>query len=594
MWLNIGEVFNSAQQAVRKVIGRDEPSKEALLAKTLFASGPSLPKSPTILSGHSMGSAWVVADYTSLYRATQDLAVEICNCFPTDRLNIFRDFISSKDVSMGYHAFGSASSLNAIIGAVQLKKSLEETEIAKIIGDEQGTLLGRISQVKSGSVALAGLSFGIFRPFSMYGVISDAGAGSLTARVNYGAVQAGLAAYAVFFTALTGILGVQIHEGKGFVQDLDSHGTAEEKLAWLQAQLSPDPEAILTELKEEHGLEKAREVLIDEALETAKGHLSSLMKELGIAKVSEEELLGVVKEAVRQSCSGWTQASVEKQMRQKLMMIGLKVKVAKAQMKQSAKMGRVLGQAGLDAINEVKSLKGRVTKLDTSAENLVETIRTSAKGQITENALVLSICALGVVAMILAMVFTAGTPLLISSAVMLVFSILMMAVDGYYLYQSYKSERPGSQDKNMTVFSTIMGVSSMLTLIILGLTGVVTMGVFPMAVAGVMCALWIGQNAVTYWVMDRNEKRYQLKNPTLETFLKALHTNRDQDKIMEMFGNLPEGLKAMLQRALKDHKQDMKQAALAVAKKVEAAKERRKERLRESLVPLLVKHSPSC
>ena len=205
----------------------------------------------------------------------------------------------------------------------------------------------------------------------------------------------------------------------------------------------------------------------------------------------------------------------------------------------------------------------------------------------------MSICVLGAVAMIFAMVFTAGVPLLISSFVTLVFSILMMVVDGYYLYQSYKNERPGSQDKNMTIFSTIMGVFSMLTLITLGLTGVVTMGILPMAVAGLMCALWIGQNALTYWVMDRNEKRYQLKNPTLETFLDAIHKNFDQDKIMEMFRNLPEELMEMFQRALKDHNKDMKQAALSVSKKVEEVKERRKERLRECLAPLFVKHSPS-
>jgi hypothetical protein len=519
--------------------------------------------------------------------------MEVYDFFSINGFNAFRNFISGKDVLIGYHVFGFPSSLNAIIGAVEFKKSLEKTKISKMIGDEQGALLGQISKVKSVSILLAGLSSSIFRPGSMYGVISDVGAGSLTNRIDYIVNQVGLAAYAVSFAAMTGSLGLQIHEGRDFIRNLDSHGTAEEKLAWLRDHLTPDPEAILTELKDKHGLEKARELLMDEALETAKGHLSALMKELGIAKLPEEELIGVVKEAIKQSCSGWTQVSVEKQMRQKLMMIGLKVKVTKAQMRQSAKMGRILGQSGLNAINEVKSLKGRVTKLNKSPETLVETIRASAKKKITENSLVLSICVLGAVAMIFAMVFTAGVPLLISSFVTLVFSILMMVVDGYYLYQSYKNERPGSQDKNMTIFSTIMGVFSMLTLITLGLTGVVTMGILPMAVAGLMCALWIGQNALTYWVMDRNEKRYQLKNPTLETFLDAIHKNFDQDKIMEMFRNLPEELMEMFQRALKDHNKDMKQAALSVSKKVEEVKERRKERLRECLAPLFVKHSPS-
>ena len=58
---------------------------------------------------------------------------------------------------------------------------------------------------------------------------------------------------------------------------------------------------------------------------------------------------------------------------------------------------------------------------------------------------------------------------------------------------------------------------------------------------------------------------------------------------MEMFGNLQEDLRVMIQGALREHQQNMKEAALSVAQKLEEARLNRVEQLRLALVPLLTK-----
>lgn len=593
MWLSIGQIFSSANQAVSKGLGLQRPTAEGLFEKALFAGGPVLPQSSRILSGHTLGNSFVVADYTSLYRSVQDLAVGIWDRFPQAPLSFLKDFMSSKDIALGYHIFGSASSLNVVIGLVQLKAAYDLCAFAKAIGDEEGLLQGRLSCIQSTTLFGAGVSFAAYRPLSIYGIATNSSPMSLIGRLSYASVQAGMAFYAVFFTMSTAVLGLQVHEGMTFVKGLDRAGDLTAQVEWLQQKLQVDPKEVHQKLTREHGTDKATDLLIDEAISSGKEGIRSMMKEMGIPKVQEAKLEEIVRDAVKKSCSGWTAEAVQKQMSEKLMLVGLSMRVQKTQLKQSTKMQRILGRTGFEVLQEVASLKGRVTKTDAKAQELVDKIRASAVSSITESAIVGAVSAMGIVAMVAAIVFTGGLPLIISSAFMLVFSILMSAIDGYYLYMSYKEERPADHDKKMVVLSTLVGVASFLTLVALGATGVVSMGIFPIVVAAILSALWVGQNGVTLWVMDRNEKRHQLQNPTLETFLKALQDESQKDKIMEMFGNLPEELKGLIQKALKGHQNDMEKAALSVARRIEEAKAARLEMFRGVLSPHLVTESAS-
>jgi len=593
MLLNIGQIFSCANQAVLKGLGLKRSTAEGLFEKALFAQGPALPKSSKSLSGLSVGATFMVSDYTSLYRAGQDLAIGIWDRFPHSPLNFLKDFLSSKDVALGYHAFGSASSLNVVIGLAQLKKAWDLSAFAKAIGDQEGLLLGRISILKGMTLFGAGASFAVFRPLSMYKIANDLPLSSLVGRLTYGSVQMGLGFYAVFFTILTAILGLQIHEGATFIRGIDRAKELTSQIEWLQKTLRVQPHEVHQRLIDEHGKEKAQELLIEEAISAGKDGIRSMMKEMGIPRATEAKLEEIVKDAIRKSSSGWTREAVERNMNERLMLVGLSMRVQKTQLKQSAKLQRILNRAGFQALQEVASLKGRVSKTDAKAEELVNKIRASAVSKIAENALVGTICALGIVAMIAAMIFTGGIPLILSSAVMLVFSILMAGVDGYGLYMSYKEENPEPHDKKMLVLSTMIGLASFLALIALGATGLVSLGPFPIIVAAILCTLWIGQNGATMMIINRNEKLHQFRNPTLETFLKALQDDREKEKIMKMFSNLPEKLKRQIQEAMKNHQNDMKRAALSVAKKVEEAKAKRLELLRQALTPYLVTESAS-
>lgn len=572
MLLNIGQIFSSACDGVASSMGLRNPSVDSVFRKALFSNGPAMPKSSPLLSGMTMGATSVVSDYTSLYRGGQDLAVGIWNHFPNSPLSFLRDFVSCKDVSLGYHAFGTASALNTVVGLVQLKGSFEQYRLAQAIGDTRAKLTGKLSCVKAGALFGAGVSFAAYRPLSVIATAKGASSGSLLGRLNQVFAYAGLAFYSLFFTMFTAILGLRVAEGNHFVQKLDRAGDLPAKIQWLQKTLKIEPARVHQKLIETHGADKASELLIEEALRAGKSQIQEMIQELNLPKFSEEKLTEIVKDALKKQIWGFTEGSIERGLREKLMLMGLELKVEKAQLKQSKKMERILGKAGFDALVEVKSLQGRVSIVDQKAEELVEKIRSNANGKMTENGQLMATCALGIVAMVTAMLFTSGIPLIVASAIMLVFELNMIVIDGYSLYQSYQNETPATHDKKMLALSTAVGLASFMSMVALGVSGIVSFGVFPMVVATILTALWMGQNGATYLIMERNEAKEHLKNPTLEIFLKALEDKEQKERVMEMFSHLPEPVKKQIQAALKDHENDMEKAARSVAKKVEETK----------------------
>ena len=192
MTLKVEQMFSTVNQTISNVLGFQRPTAQGLFEKALFASGPDLPKSPRILSGYSVGNACVVSDYTSLYRSVQDLSVGLWDRFPGSPLSFLKEFASSKDISLGYHAFGSTASLNVVMGIAQLVEACRSSAYAKAIGDDQGLLQGRVSSIQAASLFGAGVSFAVFRPLSMIKIVNDSPSTSLIGRLSSASVQSGI------------------------------------------------------------------------------------------------------------------------------------------------------------------------------------------------------------------------------------------------------------------------------------------------------------------------------------------------------------------------------------------------------------------
>lgn len=541
------------------------PPEQLELQKVIFAAGAILPKiGAPALSGHSIGSAFVVSDYTMIYRSTEDMIASLGTG------GWFKEAFGGADAALVYQASGLASGLSAVVGAVQLNRDFKNIAYSDAINDSKGSLLGRVSVLKNASLIGAGVGIAGFRGLSLFDAVKNItpsfGSASLAGRASYGLLFVGILLYALFFAVFAVVSGVKVYEGAKLKKKLDGKDLRQQ-IAVLQRLIKADSKVVLEKLESKLGKEAAKEALINEALLSGKEGLRALMKELNMAQVTDDQLEAIVK-GVMSTATGKEEIS------DLLMVIGLQLKVQKVDAKKLAKMGRILNKEGMEALQAIKN--GAVS------EALIETIQKSSTKKLTENSILLVIFVFGVVAMAAALAFAAGPGIIVAAVLMLVFSLMSVAVDGYYLKQSYNDELPATHDKKLLAASTVLAVITLLTIVALVASGVVTMGIVPLVAGLILTTIWLAQNGVTLAIMNRNERLFKEKHPTLETFIEALETEGDGARIKTMLENFPKEVKGEINAELGRKK--MLEAALAQARKVEEARKHRLEVLRSALM----------
>lgn len=534
-----------------------------LLRNALYGNGIHQMGAPG-LSGHSIGSAYVVSDYTMTYRSIED----VLNSVGTG--GWFKETFGGPDAALVYQVSGFASGLGAVVGAVQIKRDFESIAYSDSIRDTKGSLLGRISVVKNAALIGGAAGISVFRGLAMFDAVKNISpsfsSASLVGRVTYGALFVGIILYAVFFLFLAVGAALKIYEGNKLQKKLEGKELSEQ-LKILERMAKADPKAVLQKLRNRLGDEGSRAELIQEALSAGKEALKELMKDLNIDEIPDEQLGEMIEEMLTATGDGKTAAH-------QLELLGLQIRVQQVDAKKQAKLARILNKEGLEALG---SLKGKA---------LVEAIQKSASKKLTEHSILLAIFVFGVITMAAALAFAAGPGLVVASVMMLLFSLMGIGVDGYYLVQSYKGEQPVAKDKKMLIFSTLVAVATLVAILALAASGVVTMGTVPLIAAIILTMIWVGQNGITYAVMTRNEKLHNEKNPTLETFIEALENEYDLEYIRRMRENLSHELKKEISTT---DRKGMLDAAREQAQKIEAIKKAQLELLRKALVSLSVR-----
>ncbi|NGX39097.1 MAG: hypothetical protein KR126chlam1_00417 [Chlamydiae bacterium] len=585
-----------------------------LLQKTIFAKGPLVPeKGDPLFSGISTGSISLASDCYSIIRAAQDLFLGWLQQNPTSSLFWLKKALLGKDSELRAHIWGMGSGINAVIGAAKLKQDLDNIAVADAIEDRRGALLGRVSMMKSGALIGAGLSFVTFRPLALIaklkGIeVSGLRSPTLFGRVTYGLLTAGMVFYTLFFFLISAVFGMQAYDGFSFKKELEAAQTLEEKLSLLQGKCTVDPLKAYESLVNKHMLrlaggddaEKkanaaATEELVEEAFASGKAGLRELIAELGIEGVTEEKLQSAFLTILSKGSSGTNEKEILEKVSQELFGLGLQMRVQRIEKKKQAELDRILGKSGKESMATLKSssnLLERVRKGDQEAialgKSLAEKVHASASDKMKINTAVLGVLILGCAVMLASFAVFTGTALMIASTVVLIFSILVTVIDACSMIQSANEELPASYDKALLAGSTTLAACSFTALLALHLSGVVTMGVIPAVSALVILTLWISQNEVALTVMKRNELRDLEENPSLESFLKFFENEEGKEKVMEIFCNLPEELKELIQSELESHNNDLKEAALAAKEKVELLRKQHLEHLREELTPLFI------
>lgn len=515
MFLKIGQIFPfyPFHRESKRVID-----------KKLFQTGANIPMPITLLSGLSAGSVFVTSDYTSLYRSFEDFAKSLWGHYSKE-MNWMGKLFSSKDLAVSYQTFGSVTGINFLIGVAKGVHAYSRLKFSKAIDDKMGQLLGRVGTFEGMSLATAGVSFLAYRVLAVMGTIGKGASAVLIKRTAPAFAMAGLASYSAFFGLLSSVFGIRLWEGVQFKKELEKRTSIADQIDFLFKKINVAPEEVFAKLVKKYGSEEAaKKYLVDEAYSLAKGNLNLILKELNIPAPKEKvcEILD----------------SLISQQKENLVMAGLRERVYKAQLKKQTKMGRILDGVGFEALKEIQSLPKLSEKVRSGnvaatkkAKELVANLKKGNERKLKETGIVFGVLLFGMVAMLLAIVLSGGTGLIVSTAVMLIFSILMAGVDGYYLYQCYQEDVPAPHDKKMLFFSSFLGLSSFLLMVILGLTGVVSFGIFPMILSCCLTTLWLGQNAFSWHIINRKQK--SLICPSKAALEKVGFAKKAQLKILQ-------------------------------------------------------------
>lgn len=586
------------------------PAQE--LYQTVTKKSCLIPKQASpLLSGLSQGSVYMITDITATYRASFDVAGLLVDQFPNISFGLFHTILKQEGILPGYHSFGLGTALNAILGIVGMKHDLAQINRSQNIGDRFEVLKSRVSLVKDTFYASTGVIFGTFRPLAILAsirkeAISGFNAPTLLGRVAFGFVFVGILVYAVCFLLSMIVQGLSIWEISGLKDKLNKANSVKEKLEILQRKLYVDSNKVRSKLLQEYqklaggksGEQSLQKMLTNEGLRAGKETIKELLKQVNIPLPNEEKL-----EAILKSILSFNRKDVHKQLAD----LGLQVCIGKTAAKKQAKIQRILGDKTFTEIcktNTQTSLhslinrigKGNATALEKGKE-ITAQMKKAMASNIRLNSAIIGYDLIGIGTMIIAVVLTGGVGLIISSIAMLAFNILSLGIDGYFFKQSFQGETPAAYDKKLLIVSTILCLISFFSVVALSATGVISMGIIPVAIMLVLSALWLGQNGVTWSALNRLEKEEKIKHPTLENILKALQKKEAKELLDQMLANLSPELKKMLDKELSNivkkqkefTSEQMQQVTLNVIKRVEDIKKEKMEKLRQTLQPHLLK-----
>jgi hypothetical protein len=556
----------------------------SLLLSSLYGSECRLPaEGEALLSGNAKGGQFVASDFSSIERSGSDL------------IGVFAPHggVGSMQAGtlVGYHAYGTASGLNALMALLSIRADFANLAYSEAIGDSRGALMGRANIAKDVVFAGSGATFLPYRIMSIVGSTQGISGGlnsvSLLGRISTCFAYAGMVFYTAFFGILTFIFGMNIYEGQKLRIKLSKAGDLASQVETLFEKLKVDPKTITQKFSEAE--------LKKQALKVGVETMKALLKEMGVDEPSEKKLRAAVEKLFEETlgADNAAKAMVDR---------GIEIQAELLAQKKAKKLQRALGAAAFNELKAVREAGGedladRIRKGDSAAIKMGRSLVDKVHAGMNKNRLVFGlsagVCVLGIAAMIAAMVLTSGIGAIVGLALMLLFSVAMFGVDSYFLKESYASEEGAPMDKPLLAISSGLCIVSLASVLALAMAGVVALGPFSIAVLAVLTVLWLGQNALTWNKLNEKEERKNLERPTLESFLAALEQDRANETLKVMYDNLPEKLQAVIAAELEmaEGATVNEKYAKAVAAAIEGMERLRAEEieaLREALMPFLI------
>ncbi len=495
-----------------------------------------------------------------------------------------------------YHGFGLGVVVSAAGVALGLPRTYSRAARAEEVGDGRGWALGSLALARDvsligGLVIFGGAYRGTAVASALSGVTTGFTAPTLLGRITGAFSTLGLALLTVFYAFAGVVLGLNIYEGEKLKNSLklDEQNGLQAQLARIEKKLTVDLVKLEAKLKKELG-PNYKTALVKEAIAAGAANLHALLEELGIT--TSDPLGDIYKNILAAELQN---RGATESVGQMLALIGFDLRARKLEIKKTDKLSRVLGE---DLVKTIKGTMSESTPLsarianDASAlqqgQDLVQRVQKVLSENVSSKMPSIIQTAVGLTAIVLCTIFTAGAGLVVGVVLMAISSLMSLVSDYIGLQKSVASEEKGAiHDKKLLTLSILVNLAIVATIVALHVAGILTLGIAPLVVMIVLSAIWLGYNLYALHVIERKEDAWKKAHPTLEDYLAAV-TAGDRGKMLEIPARLPPELRAKVEEAaFSKPGADLRAVIEQTIQQIKDEELQRKESLRQALDPFI-------
>jgi hypothetical protein len=446
-----------------------------------------LPKErQSLLSGRVTLAADVTGDIASLVR--------YIGSFALDQINRLTDALG-----------GMTSGLGILVGGVGYLKASQNAETAKGLGDSKGV---RDAQLTRGWKALqtgGALTYLVYRVLSLaalvkYGAqvdVSSVNAATGLGRMTAGVGIFGTVVFIIFYVLLGIYFSYGLLQGQKLINKWEKK--KEEPAAFAKNQLTVSVSTLREKMTKKITKEAASQGQTLSKEELEKALYTQLLREtrlFGRAWVEDHlkkngDTHSYSKRELTDIFHGMYESNKFASVRGYLAF-----RVEALQLKREHALGRLIG-SGL--VTEIKKAQG------STLQGLNEKVAAAAKFNRNMNAAMVAVSVVGLVGTILSLIFMAGIPAIVVTALFLIAGIGMFVSDAYCLHQSLQSSEKGPWDLRVMVASIV--ISLLLTITAAALTYFLVLPIIPLVVImGLITLGWIATQGATIYITQRSRK----------------------------------------------------------------------------------------
>lgn len=385
--------------------------------------------------------------------------------------------IQGKPDPAGLQGLGLTSALSVLTGYVAAERGYNAYQEAEKIGDTTGQITGAINMVRGPMEMLGGLTFTPFRALSIAATYTSAKSVTVAAGIfaNVGSAFFALTYILLMIPSIMALYeNISFHRELYEVMEAPENKTEAEKyhagLKFLIDTLNgteKDWEKTVKDLLADHSIVENGVVKVAPEVDP---------EELKL--LSQEELDYIDEEIDR---AGFDIDN------HPLMIAHAQAAFIKMKKRLEVEFSRKTGPEALSLIKKAEPLLEllKVGQGVEMAKELFSKIDTEKwKNRILHGALIF-FCAVGVFALIAGMVASGGTLGIVIAAAWVVTTVGMLAIDGYFLYEAYKSGSLDTKDKLFFMVGTlILSIAAGAGIVFSG-------GLAPLIIAGVVGGIWM-------------------------------------------------------------------------------------------------------